>query len=205
MLRPRRGLSQPLQRCTCVGSAVGLLTPGKLMNRCFVEEKVQRVPPWKHEAWEGPFPTHLLSLSPGADPTHNNHRLLIAQSPVPSRATAQRPGGGRCPAATLPSWGALTTVRQRQQGPPPGGICGPVWVKGQEPEPKGGADRGASVPLSNIKPAGSTASIQHSINLSMAQGGPNISLPSTHGFHHLQKPTSTAFTAKKRKIAVAAI
>lgn len=51
-------------------------------------------------------------------------------------------------------------ARQRQQVPPPGGICGPVRVKGQEPEPKGGADRGASVPLINIKPAGSTASIQ---------------------------------------------
>lgn len=34
----------------------------------------------------------------------------------------------------------------------------------------------------------------------MAQGGPNISLPSTNGYHHhLQKSTSTAFIASKAK------
>ncbi|KAK5857554.1 hypothetical protein PBY51_010793 [Eleginops maclovinus] len=68
--------------------------------------------------------------SPGADPTHNNHRLLIAQSPVQTRATVQRPGGGRYPAATLTTWGALTTGRPRQQGPPQEGICGPVRGQG---------------------------------------------------------------------------
>lgn len=52
------------------------------------------------------------------------------------------------------------TGRPRPQGPPPPeGSCGPVEVKGQGPEPRGGAepgaDRGAIVNLNIIRPAGS--------------------------------------------------
>lgn len=47
----------------------------------------------------------------------------------------------------------------RQQGPPPEeGSCGPVGVKGQGPEPRGGveqgADHGAIVSLNIIRPSG---------------------------------------------------
>lgn len=51
------------------------------------------------------------------------------------------------------------TGHPRQQGPPPEGICGPVGVRGQGPEQRGGvergADRGAIATLSIIRPAGS--------------------------------------------------
>lgn len=159
MLMRRREPSRLLQRCTCVGSTVWSLTPEKWRNQCIADEKAQSLPPWKQEARRGSYPTHLLPLSPGAGPTLNNHRILIAQSPVQTRPTAQPPGGGSCPAATLPTRGALMTGRPRQQGPPPEGIRGPVGVKGQGPEPKGGAERGANrgtnVTLSIIRPAGS--------------------------------------------------
>lgn len=51
------------------------------------------------------------------------------------------------------------TRHPRQQGPPPEGSCGPVGVKGQGPEPRGGveqgAGRGAIVNLNIIRPTGS--------------------------------------------------
>lgn len=49
--------------------------------------------------------------------------------------------------------------RPRRQGPPPPeGTCGPVGVKGQGPEPRGGVEPGAdcgTVSLKTIRPAGS--------------------------------------------------
>lgn len=125
---------------------------------------------------------HLLPRSPGGDHTHNNHRLLTAPSPVQTQATAQPPGGGSYPAATPTTWGPRMTGHPSQQGPRPRGTYGPVEGKGQPAELRG-ADCGV-VSLNIIRPTGSERDFegQHSINLSMAQGGPDISLPSTRSY-----------------------
>lgn len=100
----------------------------------------------------------LLSLSPGAEPTHNHLRLLIILSQI--QATAQRYGEDIYPTATLTVRGTLTIAcpgpwehHSEEQS------LGPVGVKGQGPKWRGGvepgADCGATDGLSITRPPAS--------------------------------------------------
>lgn len=125
-----------MQRCTCAGTTAQQALK-KQKNRRFAGKGARILPLWTQEYWGGPYPTHQLPPSPGADRTPSNHRLKITWPRLRTPASAPPLGGGSS------TWGARTTGPQRRPEP-----RGPAEAKRQGAGPKGGpgreAERGAN-------------------------------------------------------------